>query len=234
MDQQLQEIFPLAGLSVGVKNEQQNILLKPVYKIEDMLRLGQLREEGVVKPGQEHFVPNLLQGNGNTTQERKLSMLQHVWKNLAQLTPKNWTVSLGVWINDPDETSGELLVGVQTMRAQNFSTLRTISSGSWLGIRYQGYGVGKLARAGMLGLAFIELGAQFARTSWAIDNVASNKVSTALGYVPNGIDQMITPEGHKVDRQHAILSEERFWQYQKNYTYTFSGVDQTLPLLGAN
>ena len=65
------------------------------------------------------------------------------------------------------------IVGVQAMLAEQFAVLRTVSTGSWLGRRYQGKGIGTEMRRAMLHLAFAGLGAEHALSRAFIDNDAS-------------------------------------------------------------
>ena len=72
------------------------------------------------------------------------------------------------------------LLGVQ------FAALGTIGTSSWLGPGYRGRGIGIEMRATALHLAFAGLAAQEAASEAFVDNPASNRVSQALGYEPNG------------------------------------------------
>ena len=69
-----------------------------------------------------------------------------------------------------------------------------MDTGSWLGRRFQGRGLGKEMRAAVLGFAFDGLGAEVAETSAFLDNLPSNGVSRALGYEENGFGSL-APEG---------------------------------------
>jgi hypothetical protein len=50
-------------------------------------------------------------------------------------------------------------MGVQDLIANDFGTLREVSSGSFIGLKHQGHGIGKEMRAAVLHLAFAGLGA---------------------------------------------------------------------------
>jgi len=49
-------------------------------------------------------------------------------------------------------------VGVQEVRATDFATAKTVETGSWLGLEWQGRGIGTEMRAAVLALAFEGLG----------------------------------------------------------------------------
>ena len=110
-----------------------------------------------------------------------------------------WNLNLGVWAEGR-------LAGIQTLHGADFPRSRTVGTGSWLGLGFQGRGYGTEMRAAVLELAFVGLGA-VAATSGAMDvNVASRRVSEKLGYqiVGRGV---VTPRGTPVP--HLELRIER-------------------------
>jgi RimJ/RimL family protein N-acetyltransferase len=72
-------------------------------------------------------------------------------------------------------------VGVQGLSAEHFAVKRTAETGSWLGRKYQGQGIGKEMRAAIIHLAFAGLGARALYIFFA-DNEASLGVTKSLGY----------------------------------------------------
>ncbi len=93
-------------------------------------------------------------------------------------------------------------VGRQAIIGHDFNRLRSVGSGSWIGLRHQGQGIGTLMRQLVLCLAFDQLGAEIATTEAYIDNGPSNGVSRKLGYRENGRQRVARGEG---------------WQWQQNY-----------------
>jgi RimJ/RimL family protein N-acetyltransferase len=83
---------------------------------------------------------------------------------------------------------GGEVVGTQGVHGTKFGVVREVQTGSWVGRRFQGQGVGTAMRRAVLHLAFAGLGALSARSAAFTDNVASQKVSTALGYAPDGTE----------------------------------------------
>lgn len=79
-------------------------------------------------------------------------------------------------------------VGLQDVQADHFPTVRTVSTGSFLGLPHQGRGLGREMRAAVLHLAFAGLGAARAVTEAFEDNAASLGVTRALGYRANGTE----------------------------------------------
>ena len=78
------------------------------------------------------------------------------------------------------------VVGAQGIGASRFPVLRQVGTGSWIGLRYQGKGIGTEMRAAILHFAFDNLGAAYAVSGAWTDNAASLAVSRKLGYRDNG------------------------------------------------
>jgi RimJ/RimL family protein N-acetyltransferase len=83
---------------------------------------------------------------------------------------------------------------MQGATARDFAVVGQAETGSWLGRAHQGQGIGRTMRLLMLHLLFDGLGAQAATSSAFEDNVASNAVTRALGYAPDGED-LVAREG---------------------------------------
>ena len=137
--------------------------------------------------------------------------------------PESWNIDLGVW-------AGDVLVGVQGIRATGFAESRTVGTGSWLGARHQGHGIGTEMRAAVIELAFRHLGAE-AVTSGAFEtNVASRRVSEKLGYRVVGHETM-SPRG--TPEPHVVLRLERTDWPGAPFPVVVEGVEACLPLFRA-
>ena len=136
---------------------------------------------------------------------------------------ESWVLTLGVWVE------GEP-AGFQDLRGERFLTLRTVGSGSWLGLRFQGRGVGKLMRQAALALAFEHLGAQAAESEAFIDNPASNKVSLAIGYQPNGFGQL-APRGVPRTTQRFRMTLDD-WRARRRPEVRIEGLEPCRELFG--
>lgn len=121
------------------------------------------------------------------TAQRNVESYQWWMGSRARWSVDDWTLTLAVW-------EAGRPVGFQDVRAERFPVFRTVHTGSWLGLPFQGRGIGKLMRQAALGLAFDHLGARIAETSAFLDNHASNKVSLGVGYEPNGFGEL-APHG---------------------------------------
>ena len=82
---------------------------------------------------------------------RERESAQWWWRQRAEWSVHNWSFVGAVYVDGQ-------VVGVQDMLAVNFAQLRSVTTGSWLGRRHQGQGLGKEMRQAILHLAFAGLG----------------------------------------------------------------------------
>jgi RimJ/RimL family protein N-acetyltransferase len=150
-----------------------------------------------------------------------LNMVQYYWGKRAALAPEEWSINFLVRMDGQ-------VIGTQELSARNFRVLREVSSGSWLGRRYQGIGLGTEMRAAVLLFAFDHLGAIIARSAAWEKNAASNRVSQKLGYVPNGTTR-IAPRGEPLTHIYLQLDENRF--QRPSWQVTVDGLADCVHLL---
>jgi RimJ/RimL family protein N-acetyltransferase len=155
--------------------------------------------------------------------ERARSTMQYHWSRWASWTPSDWTLEFAV-ISD-----GEV-AGTQGLGGRDFAVLREVHTGSWLGRRYQGHGIGTQMRAAVLHLAFEGLGAQHAASGAFEHNAASLGVSRKLGYRDDGIER------HAVRGHPAVLQRLRLtradWQAARSVPVEIRGLEPCLPFFG--
>jgi RimJ/RimL family protein N-acetyltransferase len=111
--------------------------------------------------------------------ERARSTAQWLWGHRANWSVHKWTFTGAAFVD------GEP-IGMQDMEAENFPSVRSIESGSWLGRAHQGQGLGREMREAMLHLAFDGLEAAEALSGAFEDNAASLATSRTIGYAENG------------------------------------------------
>jgi RimJ/RimL family protein N-acetyltransferase len=154
--------------------------------------------------------------------DRRRLLVAEIWKHRGTWSPVSWCLDLAV------EVDGEV-VGLQALEGDDFPTLRTVDSYSWLTTRVRGRGLANRMRACILTLAFEHLGAVAAVSSARTDNPASLAVSRRLGYVDNGLSRTDTPTG-VTELQHVRLTREQ-WR-PDGWPVEVSGVEPTLPWFG--
>ncbi len=106
--------------------------------------------------------------------------LKYHWGVRSGFAPAKWTLDLAVWYE------GEL-VGTQGVGTSDFLLTRTGETGSWLGRRHQGRGIGTLMRQTLCAFLFDHLDFEEVTSAAFTDNAASNAVSRKVGYRPNGV-----------------------------------------------
>jgi RimJ/RimL family protein N-acetyltransferase len=155
--------------------------------------------------------------------ERARGLLQYHWSNWASWKRSDWRLNFAV-IRD-----GEV-AGSQGIGGRDFAVLREVGTGSWLGRRYQGQGVGTEMRAAVLHLAFEGLGAQHAVSGAFEHNAASLGVSRNLGYRDDGIERHIV-RGHPAVMRRLRLTRAD-WQAARSVPVEIHGLEPCRPLFG--
>ncbi|MEV4183691.1 GNAT family protein [Streptosporangium canum] len=120
-------------------------------------------------------------------------------------------------------------VGMQDLVGIDFATFGTVTTFSWLGVEARGRGLGKEMRQAVLHLAFDGLGAREADSVAYVDNHASNRVSEALGYMPNGVGWS-TRRGEAAEEKRWRLTCEQ-WRSRQRDDIELVGVTDCLPVI---
>lgn len=156
--------------------------------------------------------------------EQERNSLQHYWLTRATWTRNDWKCPMVVLVDGN-------VAGAQGIHATRFALAHEFGTGSWLGLGFQGRGIGKEMRAAILHLGFAGLGAERAYTSAFHDNHSSLGVTRSLRYEPNG--ESWEPRRDTVDRQlKFVLSRER-WETQRRDDIEIEGLEPCLELFGA-
>jgi len=185
---------------------------------------GRLRVRRVSNRNWPMFDIRLTTPDLDPTRNRRVGVYQTYWRGRAGWRPESWALSFGVFLDGQ-------LVGYQGLEGDDFSTLRTVDSFSFLTGAVRGRGLGKQMRAAVLTLAFGPLGARFAITSAWSDNHASLGVSRAIGYVDNGVtaDRRDDVAG---EMAHLRLTRERWTASGWPEQVTVTGVEECMVFFG--
>jgi len=155
---------------------------------------------------------------------REREALQWWWRQRAQWSASNWNFTGAVFVDGRP-------VGVQDLLGENFALLRTVHTGSWLGMRHQGQGIGTEMRAAILHLAFAGLGAVEAYSSAWHDNPSSLGVSHSLGYTHNG--EAFGKRRDARDRMINLRLTHQDWEVHSRGDIRIEGLEPCLDLFGA-
>jgi RimJ/RimL family protein N-acetyltransferase len=138
--------------------------------------------------------------------EMPLNVAQYHWGRRAEFSPKKWTADLAVcW-------EGEL-AGSQGIGAEDYLVTRTAHTGSWLGWRFQGRGIGTAMRQVICAFAFDHLAAEYLTSSAFTDNQASLAVSKKVGYERQGV-QHVERLGKRATLRHLMLEPASLVRYE--------------------
>lgn len=191
-----------------------------VPREDELPAFADIVERGIHPPDE---MPFGIPWTDEPTRERNLSSYRWWMSARAGFTPEAWVLTLGVWEHGRP-------IGFQDLRAEHFAIYRTVATGSWLGREFQGRGVGRLMRQAVLALAFDHLGAEVAETEAFLDNPASNRVSLAVGYEPNGFGRL-APRGVARETRKFRLTREG-WRSRPRPEVRVEGLVAALPLFG--
>ena len=117
---------------------------------------------------------------------------------------------------------------MQDINAEHFATLRSVHTGSWLGLAHQGKGLGKEMRQAILHLAFAGLGALEAHSGAFFDNEASLATSRSVGYRPNG--EAIVPRRDGSARMINVRLDRATWEERRRDDIELVGLEGCLDM----
>lgn len=186
----------------------------------DLAALAEIARAGIHDPA---VMPFSAPWTDAPPDDRARGVLQYQWGRWATWTPAKWFLELVV-------VRAGVVVGLQGVFADEFAARRSVSTGSYLGLAYQGQGTGKLMRHAIVHLAFAGLGAREARSAALEGNEASSRVSHALGYVEDGTEPQ-SPRGVAVTATRYLLTRDR-WAGTTRPPVEIDGLEPCFPLFG--
>ena len=184
----------------------------------ELADLAETVAEGIHEPD---VMPFLVPWTDQRPAEVARSVIQYHWLKLGSWSPHDWSLNLAVF------RSGEV-VGQQAINARDFAVMRQVDSGSWLGRRHQGQGIGTEMRAAVLHLAFAGLGAEEAVSGALTGNAASHAVSRKLGYRPDGVNRHVIRGAVEVERRTRLTRAA--WDRHRAVSVTVDGLARRLPM----
>jgi RimJ/RimL family protein N-acetyltransferase len=190
---------------------------------DDDAGLFELAEEARLGVHPPEHLPFQIPWTDAGPDERARAVLRWLWESRAALRPERWSVHFLVRL-------GGRVVGVQGVDAADFAIAREVDTGSWVGLRHQGRGIGTEMRAAVLLFAFDHLGATRARSAAFVDNAASRRISDKLGYREDG-GLTTVRRGRRTDKVRFVLEPSAF--ARPPWTLRVRGAEACLPTLGA-
>ncbi|MEZ3160730.1 GNAT family protein [Microbacterium sp. BWT-B31] len=190
------ELWPAAGVRIRAGGVE-------MRWIDDELAvdLALLAGNGVHEEGSMPFNSPWTRGSAR---EVGRSVLSFQWAARPHVSAKRLVLEFGVLID------GEP-VGIQGASADDWSVLREVETGSWLGRAHQGRGIGSRMRALMLHFCFEAMHAEHVVSAAFTDNAASNAVSLRTGYELDGV-QRVVREGVAATQTRYRMDRDRWLQ----------------------
>jgi RimJ/RimL family protein N-acetyltransferase len=190
--------------------------------IDDELarRLTEVATRGIHDPA---VMPFTIPWTDLPSPEMEQEAMRFWARTRAEVRPASWNLQFAVL------TGGEV-IGVCDLMATHFPQLRQFTTGSWLGLGFQGQGFGKEMRMAALTLGFDGLGAEYAHTAAWHDNAASLGVTHSLGYDHVGRRRELrrgTP-----DEQLEFRMSRGHWDSIRRDDISLHGVDGARTFLG--
>ena len=147
-----------------------------VVRDDDLPELIELIADGVHDPS---TMPFSVPWTREPPERAPAEYARYHWGQRVRLTPSEWSLNFLV-------RRAGVAVGVQDLRGHDFAVTRVGQTGSWLGRRFHGQGIGTRMRQTVCAFAFDTLGAVELRSSAFLDNPASLAVSRKVGYGADG------------------------------------------------
>jgi RimJ/RimL family protein N-acetyltransferase len=208
-------IWPLMDLEVVTPT------LKLMYVTDDLgMQLALLAAAGVHDPA---TMPFATPWTDVPSPELERNTLRFYWRNRAETTIEHWDLNLACVVDD-------IVVGMCSITADAFPQRRSVETGSWLGRRYQGQGLGKEMRQAALHLVFAGFEADQASTRAWHDNAASLAVTRSLPYVQTGTSTQ-QRRGHN-DTMFEFTIRRAQWDTRSRNDIELCGFDAVRAQLG--
>jgi RimJ/RimL family protein N-acetyltransferase len=209
-------IWPLFDLGVSTPR------LTLRYITDELaVQLAELAAHGIHDPSTMPFSEPWTDAENPVLQRNSL---RYFWRCRAETTVDKWHLNFAA-----HERGGDL-VGVCSMDATDFPTTRTASTGSWLGLRYQGHGLGREMRQAALHLIFAGLKGERATTRAWHDNIASLRVTRSLPYTEGGATREM-----RRDHEDTMLSfsmTRSAWEPLRRNDIDVTGLEPVRDFLG--
>jgi len=183
--------------------------------------LTALAARGVHAPD---FMPFAFEWTDVPSPQLEVNTMQFYWRCRASWSPAAWNLNLAVVVDGQ-------VVGTTGLITHDFATSRQFETGSWLGLEFQGCGIGTEMRIATLQLGFVGFGAATATTAAFDDNPSSLGVTRKLGYTPNG-ESVKVRRGARARSLSFVMTAEHFYDTLRRDDIELDGIEPCLALMG--
>lgn len=178
-----------------------------IPKNEEIQKLGKVLSEGIQKEGEPHFMDE--SHYKKSAEEHAKGLQEFVHKSINEWNKDNWHIPFAVFYEGK-------AIGLVTMFSHDFPIARGFGCSYWIGLAYQGKGLGTEAFQTVLSFGFDGLNAREAYAGAYSDNTASLKLMEKLGFIFNG-EYWVARQGQAVKDKRMRLPREQ-WKKPENVT----------------
>lgn len=212
------KLWPLFDLHIRTPH-----LVMRLANDDELFELSQMADESIFV--NQTDMPFTSEWAQLPSPDRERSFYQFHTRARAAWKPQDWTLVMTAFVDNQP-------IGTQSIAGEDFGLLRTVSSGSWLGASWQRKGLGTEMRAAVLELAFAELGAVEAHSSYRDGNAGSERVSSKLGYEANGQSPFKFGREAGIDKQVRLTRQA--WSEHRMAGIEVEGIDTCRSFFGAD
>lgn len=190
----IEEIWPPYGVTLRCDDIEMRVVRE-----SDAPDLVDVALSGVHDPG---YMPFAIPWTETPRDELPAQTFRHIMSGPTRAMPDKCRLTFLVRVD------GEA-AGLQDIYAKNFPITRTAETGSWLGRRFHGRGIGTRMRRMVCAFGFEGLGAKRLESEAYSDNGPSLGVSRKVGYRDNGVTVDVRG-GLPAELQHVVVTPETF------------------------
>ena len=189
--------------------------------LDELAQVADAAAEGIHDPS---HMPFRYPWSAADPPQRARSVMLWYLRAVGGWSADRWTLPFAVFFEGRP-------VGFQEVFAERFALSREVGTGSWIGLAYQGKGIGTEMREAVLHFVFAGIGADWATSDSFEGSAASAGVSRKLGYSSDGIEHHVV-QGRRRLVYRWRLSRTR-WRNRGTGEVEIEGLDgDVLEMLG--
>ncbi len=166
----------------------------------DAEELAQVLTNGIQKENEPHFMEENLYGK--SVEDNTKWLREFIGKSIKEWNKEDWHIPFAVFYKGK-------VIGLVTMFSHNFPITQGYGISYWIGLQYQGHGLGTEAFQALLFFGFVGLGAQEAYAGAYSDNIPSLHLMEKLGFVFNG-EYWMARQGKAIKDRRMRLPKENW------------------------
>lgn len=219
MSEPMESLFPPFGLRISCGP----LRMRALRESDFAEVFASIERDGIYDD--DRPMPFLVPWDAQGREQGWLPSMSFYWSVYSSFRPEKWNLMLRV------EHDGRYVGQQDIFAKQDFRTVRSLETGSWLLMSAQGRGIGTLMRQVVCAFAIDHLGAEEMVSGYVGGNERSAAVSRKVGYLDNGSSRIATPDGDGWREERLVcLPAERL--VRPPYPVEVDGVDAFRTFIG--